>query len=378
MKVYLDNAATTQVDPLVIEEMTRVLKEEYGNPSSIHSEGRKAKNTIEQARKKIAGYIGASPGEIIFTSGGTEANNTALKCAVRDLGVTRIISTRLEHHCVGHSIERLASEGVTVDYLSLRPCGNIYLDELESKLQESDAKTLITIMYANNEVGTIYPWKEIAQLAKKYNAYYHADTVQAITHFPINVAEWPVHFISGAAHKFHGPKGIGFLYLNGDVSINCYIDGGAQERQMRAGTENIVGIVGMAKAMELACDELDERRAYITEMRNYMKDQLLQQFEGAEVNGPAFDEQLYTVLSVSFPPTDTSSFLLMQLDIKGICVSAGSACSSGSSKPSHVISSLRSEEDDYATIRFSFSHNTTKEEIDYTLQQLHELMPQPV
>lgn len=378
MKVYLDNAATTQVDPLVIDAMVAILKNEHGNPSSIHAEGRKAKNTIEQARKKIAQYIGASPSEIIFTSGGTEANNTALKCAVRDLGVERIISTPLEHHCVGHSLDRLESQGVEVEYLAVKSCGNIHLEELENKLKASDKKTLISIMYANNEVGTVYPWKEIAELAKAHGAYYHSDTVQAITHFPVDVSKWPVHFISGAAHKFHGPKGVGFLYLNGDVSINCYIDGGAQERKMRAGTENITGIVGMSKAMELACDDMEARRDHITALRTYMKEQILEHFEGAEINGPASEEQLYTVLSVSFPPTDTSSFLLMQLDIKGICVSAGSACSSGSSMPSHVISSIRSKDDQYATIRFSFSHNTTKEEIDYTIQQLHELMPQHV
>jgi len=375
-KIYLDNAATTPLDPDVIDAMTEVLTNQYGNPSSIHEEGRKAKNTIEQCRKKIAHRIGASPSEIVFTSGGTEANNTALKCAVRDLGIKRIISTRLEHHCVGHTLDRLEKHGIEIHYLPVRPCGNIHIQDLEKALQVSDKKTMVSIMFANNEIGTIYPVKEIAAVAEKHDALFHSDTVQAVGHFHLDVSTWPVHFMSGAAHKFHGPKGVGFMYMSGDVTINPLIDGGSQERKMRAGTENISGIVGMSVALEKACDEMDARKSHILGLRNYMKQALQERFEGVEINGPEHDEELYTVLSVSFPPTETSSFLLMQLDMKGIFVSAGSACSSGSSLPSHVIQGVRQADDSYATIRFSFSHFNTKAEIDYTLEQLEELLPQ--
>ncbi len=376
MKVYLDNAATTPVDPKVVDAMTEILANRYGNPSSIHEEGRKAKNAIEQARKQIAQHIGASPSEIIFTSGGTEANNMALKCAVRDLGVERIISTRLEHHCVGHTLEKLAAKGVQIDYLSVKPCGNIKLDELESLLQSSSKKTMISIMFANNEIGTVYPVDEIATLSENHNAVYHSDTVQAVGHFPLNVSEWPVHFMSGAAHKFHGPKGVGFLYMDGNAQIQPFIDGGSQERKMRAGTENIAGIVGMQVALNQACEQMQTRKSHILNLREYMKSALLERFEGIEINGPENSEALlYTVLSVAFPPSETSSFLLMQLDLKGICASAGSACSSGTALPSHVIHEIRDDEDGYTTIRFSFSHFNTIDEIEYTLEQLAALLP---
>lgn len=375
MKVYLDNAATTPMDPEVVERMYDILKNEYGNPSSIHAEGRRSKNTLEQARKQIAKNIGASPSEIVFMSGGTEANNTALKCAVKDLGVKRIISTSIEHHCVLHTLERLEEDGVEICNLTLRHCGLIHLEELETLLKESDVKTMVSIMFANNEIGTVYPIREIGELAHKYGAIFHSDSVQAVGHFPINASELPVDFITGAAHKFHGPKGVGFLYMNADVRIKPYIDGGAQERKMRAGTENISGIVGMALALDKAVNEMKDRRAHITNLRERLKAGLTKNFEGVQINGPSEDEVLYTVLSVSFPPTDTSDMLLMQLDIKGICVSSGSACSSGSSLPSHVIQSIR-EDDGFVTIRFSFSHFNTEEEIDFTLEQLRSLVPQ--
>ena len=375
MKIYLDSAATTQVDPAVIEQMVDVLKNDFGNPSSIHGEGRKAKNRIEQARKVVAGHIGASTSEIVFTSGGTEANNMALKCAVRDMGVQRIISTPIEHHCVTHTLERLEKQGAEIQLLSVAHCGSIDLQELEQALASSEKKTLVSIMFANNEIGTVYPVQEIAELAQKYNALFHSDTVQAVGHFPIDVSTWPVHFMSGAAHKFHGPKGIGFLYMNAETSIDPMIDGGSQERKMRAGTENITGIVGLAAALDLACTELDDRKKHILSLRTAMKEKLLARFEGIEINGTPDEKCLYTVLSVSFPPSETSSFLLMQLDMKGICASAGSACSSGTSQPSHVIQSVRSK-DNYTTIRFSFSHFNTHDEIEFAIEQLSSLLPQ--
>jgi cysteine desulfurase len=243
-------------------------------------------------------------------------------------------------------------------------------------LKASDKKTMVSIMFANNEIGTLFPVEQIAELAQAHGALFHSDAVQAIGHFPIDVSNWPVHFISGAAHKFHGPKGVGFLYMNSNVKINPLIDGGSQERKMRAGTENISGIAGMALALQQACDEMESRRNHIFALRDHLKNAIKANFDGAQINGPEDNNHLlYTVLSVSFPPTPTSSFLLMQLDMKGICASSGSACSSGSSQPSHVIQSTR-EDDGYVTIRFSFSHFNTLQEIDYTIEQLMALMPQ--
>ncbi len=375
MKVYFDNAASTPLDPKVIDYMTDILRNEYGNPSSIHTEGRKTKNTIEQARKRIASQIGASPSEIVFMSGGTEANNTALKCAVKDMGITRIISMPIEHHCVLNTLDKLQQDGVEICYLTVSQDGEIDLAVLEDLLSSDDQKTMVSIMYANNEIGSVFPLKEIAELTQNYNALCHSDTVQAVGHFEINTATWPVHFMSGSAHKFHGPKGVGFLYMNSNVSINPLIHGGSQERKLRAGTENISGIAGMAIALEMACEEMDSRRNHILSLRNTMKNALLTRFDGVQINGPKDDSGLYTVLSVSFPPTNTSSLLLMQLDMKGICVSTGSACGSGTSQPSHVIQTVR-EDDGFVTIRFSFSHYNTHEELDYTLEQLQILMPQ--
>ena len=373
MRIYLDNAATTPLREEVIDEMSDCMRRHYGNPSSIHGCGRQVRAKIEESRKKIAGYLGASIGEIFFTSGGTESNNMAIKCAVRDLGVQRIISSKIEHHCVGHSLESVEKQGVTIEMVGVDDLGRLDYDQLESMLQEKiGVKTLVSLMHANNEIGTLSDMERISQLCENYGAYYHSDTVQTIGHLPIDVSKTKIHFLSGGAHKFHGPKGCGFIYINSEAMIKPMIDGGSQERNMRAGTENIYGIVGMAKALELACENMAEYRAYIEGIRSYFKAQLLERFEDIHFHGDQ-ENYLYTVLNVCFPKSDKSAMLLLHLDIAGISASGGSACSSGAEKGSHVLQAIGSDPN-RKSIRFSFSHYTTKDDIDKTLEKLASLV----
>ncbi|MEN0046448.1 MAG: cysteine desulfurase family protein [Bacteroidota bacterium] len=375
MRVYLDNAATTPISPAVIDTMTEMMREQYGNPSSIHADGRKVRAAIEKARKTVANCIGASIGEIFFTSGGTEANNMALKCSVRDLRVRRIITSPTEHHCVLHAAERLEQTNeIQVDYVNVKHCGTIDYEHLEVLLQASSEKTLVSLMHANNEIGILSDMQKISALCEQYGALYHSDTVQTIGHFPMDVNETKISFLSGAAHKFHGPKGVGFIYINGDNIIEPFIDGGAQERNMRGGTENVYGIVGLAKALEMATEEMEERVAHITEIRNYLAEQLKANFEDLHFNTDLTKPTLYTVLSVAFPPSPKSDLLLLSLDIAGISASGGSACSSGAEKGSHVISAI-SGDAARKTIRFSFSHYNTKEEIDFVIEKLKTMIP---
>ncbi len=373
MRIYLDNAATTPLREEVIEVMSDCMRQLYGNPSSIHGCGRQVRAKIEESRKKIAGYLGASIGEIFFTSGGTESNNMAIKCAVRDLGVKRIISSKIEHHCVGHSLESVEKQGVKIEMVDVDGFGRLDYDQLESLLQESiGVKTLVSIMHANNEIGTLSDMDRISKLCENYGAYFHSDTVQTIGHLPIDVSKTKIHFLSGGAHKFHGPKGCGFIYINNEAMIKPMIDGGAQERNMRAGTENIYGIVGMAKALELACENMSEYQAYIEEIRSYFKEQLLERFEDIHFHGDQ-ENYLYTVLNVCFPPSEKSAMLLLHLDIAGISASGGSACSSGAEKGSHVLTAIGADAN-RKSIRFSFSHYTTKEDIDITLEKLSNIV----
>jgi cysteine desulfurase len=371
-RIYFDNAATTPISPEVIDAMTETLRQYYGNPSSIHMEGRSARAILEEARKTVARAIDASTAEIFFTSGGTEGNNMAIKCSVRDLGVQRIISTKLEHHCGLHSLEAMAHVGVQVEYLDVDHVGHINYAQLESLLAESSEKTLVTLMHANNEIGTMLDLTRVSELCKQYGALFHSDTVQTIGHFPINVQETPISFLSGAAHKFHGPKGIGFIYINSENQIKPYIDGGAQERNMRGGTENIAGIVGLAKALEHAVEQMDARKAHIMKVRNYLKERLLTEFDDITFNGDPEGAALYTVLSVSFPQSPKSDLLLLLLDIAGISVSGGSACTSGSEKGSHVLEGINANPN-RKSIRFSFSHYNTLAEVDLVVEKLKEL-----
>ncbi|MFK7946800.1 MAG: cysteine desulfurase family protein [Saprospiraceae bacterium] len=378
MRVYFDNAATTPIHPEVKTVMKNAIDEYYGNPSSIHNEGRRVRAALEQARKTIAQYLNASIGEIFFTSGGTEANNMALKCSVRDLGVERIITSPIEHHCILHTVEALEKEqGIEVAYVQISEKGCFDLNSLEALLKNSDKKTLVSLMHANNEIGTICDMNAISELCKTNNAFYHSDTVQTIGQFPIDVQATNIDFLSGAAHKFYGPKGVGFIYINGDNTIKPFIDGGAQERNMRGGTENVYGILGMAKAIELSCETMEDNQNYLRKIRTYFIHQLQENFEGIEFNGDYEGNYLPKVLSVSFPPSPKNEVLMFSLDIMGVSSSGGSACSSGVESRSHVLDAINFDEDRVA-VRFSFSTFNTKEEVDFVIEKLKTIIPESV
>ena len=370
-RVYFDNAATTPILPEVIEAMTEAMRTDFGNPSSIHAEGRQVRALIERARKTVANAIGASIGEVFFTSGGTESNNMALKCAVRDLNVRRIISSPLEHHCVLHSLDALQLKGIEIAHVRVNGRGEVDYEHLRELLSipSPNGRTLVSLMHANNEIGALLDLDRVAKMCQEYGAYLHSDTVQTVGHFPIDVNETPISFLSGAAHKFHGPKGVGFVYINGDNIIKPYLDGGAQERNMRAGTENVYGIIGMAKALELATENMDAHRAHIESLRTYLMDELETTVPGVRFNGPGRDGGLYTVLSVNFPPSEGSELLLLNLDIYGISASGGSACSSGADKGSHVLQALGADPE-RPSVRFSFSHLNTRADVDFLLDKL--------
>lgn len=373
-RIYFDNAATTPVDTEVIAAMTTVLTENFGNPSSIHADGRRARTAVEESRRMVAKSIGASIGEVFFTSCGTESNNMALKNAVRDLGVRRIISARTEHHCVLHSLDFLTNTAnVEIRYLAVDRHGRIDPDELERQLSSNDTRTLVSLMHANNEIGTMIDLDEIASICSKYHALFHTDTVQTIGYFPIDVSKTPISFLSGSAHKLYGPKGCGFIYINSENMVKPFIDGGSQERNMRAGTENVAGIVGLAKAVELATNELSKRRETINRLRNYFKQQLIEGLEDVQFNGDESGLHHYKILSVSFPQTTKSDLLLLNLDIEGISASGGSACSSGVDVGSHVLQAIRAAED-RVTIRFSFSHHNTANEVDFVVDKLRNIL----
>ena len=374
MRVYFDNAATTPLCEEAIEAMTTLMRDYHGNPSSIHACGRKVRSTIEKSRKTIANLIGASIGEIFFTSGGTEANNMALNCSVRDLGVKRIITSPIEHHCILHCTDKLADQGVEIVMVNIDKDGHFDYEHLEQLLADKSKKTLVSLMHANNEIGTVADMTRISQLCEMYEALFHSDTVQTVGHFPIDVSKTKISFLSGGAHKFHGPKGVGFVYINNDNMIKPMIHGGGQERNMRAGTENVYGISGMAKALELACEEMESRHQHIEGIRTYLKNSLSENFEDIQFNGDVDGAHLYTVLSVSFPPSDKSDMLLLNLDIHGISCSGGSACSSGAEAGSHVQKALESDPK-RKNIRFSFSHFNTKEEVDYLMEKLATIIP---
>lgn len=375
MNVYFDNAATTAVAPEVIDVMIPVLKENFGNPSSSHSYGRTTKAVIEKARRSIAAHLNASPGEIFFTSGGTEADNMAIRGCVLDLGVKRIITSPIEHHAVLHSVERLALlRGVKTSMVKLDAKGNVDLRHLEELLQE-EGDTLLSLMHANNEIGNLLSLKEVGTLCKKYGAWFHSDTVQTMGHYRFDLADLDIHFITGSAHKFHGPKGVGFMYCNSEALIKPLIQGGSQERNMRGGTENLYGIVGLGKAMDLAYADLKEHADHIVTLKKHMIARLQQEIPGVEFNGMSgdVDNSLYTVLSVCFPENEKGELLLFSLDIEGVAASSGSACSSGSNAGSHVLSAIHRA--DKPSVRFSFGRYNTIEEVDYCIEKLKAFFP---
>jgi len=373
-RIYFDNAATTALDPQVLETMMPYLTEKFGNPSSIYSYGRESRMAIETARKTVAKILNAHPAEIFFTSGGTESSNTAISCAIRDLGCKHIITTKIEHHAVTHSVEHIDNHDMAkVSYVKLLPNGHVDIDDLEKLLAAAEEKTLVTLMHANNEIGNILDIHAVGELCKLYGAIFHSDTVQTVGHFPFDLRNTPVHFITGAAHKFHGPKGVGILYINENVRIKPFVHGGGQERNMRAGTENLYGIVGFAKALELATATHEEDMAYIGTLKYYMMDELKKHIPGIAFNGDALGRCLYTVLSASFPKTEKSEMILFNLDINNICASGGSACTSGADQGSHVIRAINNNPNQ-VTVRFSFSKHNTKEEVDTVVEKLKELV----
>ena len=369
-RIYFDNAATTPLAPEVLETMMPYLTEKFGNPSSIYSYGRETRLAIEQARKSVAKNLGAKPAEIFFTSGGTESSNTVLHAAIFDLGCKHIISSPIEHHATLHTVTHLAKlHNLNLSFVKILPTGHIDMADLANLLAASNEKTIVSIMHANNEIGNMIDIEAVGQLCRQHQAYFHSDTVQTVGHFPFELSKLPVDFITGAGHKFHGPKGVGILYINENIKISPLVHGGSQERNMRAGTENLYGIVGFAKALELATEKYQEDSSYIQSLKQYMHDQLIEKVPGVSFNGDPFGASLYTLLSVNFPKNDKTEMILFNLDMHHICASGGSACSSGAQQGSHVIGALN-KGSEIVTIRFSFSKQNTKEEIDQVVAAL--------
>lgn len=374
MRVYLDNAATTPLDPEVFEAMKPFLLEDFGNPSSTHAHGRKVRASIESARKKIAELLQCTPGEIIFTSGGTEADNAIITCSIHSYGLQHAISTPIEHHAVTHTLETLAKQGVIqLHHVKMDAKGHVDLEDLESLLK-TYPKALVSLMHANNEIGNLLNLEQVGLLCEKYGAYFHSDTVQTMGHYRHDMKKLKVHGMTAAAHKFHGPKGVGFMYINKDKKIQPFVHGGAQERNMRGGTENVYGIIGLAKALEICYREMEEHEQYIKNLKSLMIQKLKATIPGIAFHGDSenLERSLYTVLNVSLPESEENEMLLFNLDMAGISASGGSACSSGASTGSHVLGALYPNSKRGA-VRFSFSKYNTEKDIEATIEKLSEL-----
>lgn len=372
---YFDNAATTAMDERVLEAMMPFFTHNYGNPSSTHSHGRNARVELEKARKKIAALLHASPGEIVFTSGGTEADNMAIWGAISAYGIQQIISSPLEHHAVLHVTGHAASRhNIPRSLLEVSAEGTVNLDQLDQLLQETP-NSLVSLMHGNNEIGNLNNLEIISETCRRHGAYLHSDTVQTVGHYPLDLQSLSVHAIAGSAHKFHGPKGVGFLYINSNKKLPPLIEGGSQERNRRGGTENIAAIIGMAKALELAQEKQEQHQQYISGLKQYFASRILAAIPEVTFNGLSRhpSQSLYTVLNVSFPPNENArGMLLFHLDLKGISASGGSACNSGARLGSHVLQSIGADPE-RESVRFSFSRFNTREEVDYTISQLKEL-----
>lgn len=373
MRVYLDNAATTPLEPEVLKEMYKVMESHFGNPSSIHAHGRESRTLIEKARKTVASLLNTSPSEIFFTSGGTEADNMAIRCGIIDHQIKHAITTRIEHHAVLHTLEAMQKGHlIELSFVDIDSKGNIDYNHLD-ELLSSHPRSFVSLMHANNEIGTLTDIEAAGEICKKHNAIFHCDTVQTMGHYPIDLQRLQADFVTCAAHKFHGPKGVGFLHINHNLKIKPMLYGGAQERNMRGGTENLYGIVGLARALEIAYRDIEEHHRYVQGLKSYMISELLSAIPGVEFNGETDPERsLYTVLNVLFPQTDLADMLLFNLDIAGISVSGGSACSSGTNIGSHVLEGINSNPNRPA-VRFSFSKFNTKEEIDFVVTKLRSL-----
>jgi len=374
IKVFFDNAATTPMAPEVIDVMTDIMKNHYGNPSSQHSFGRATRSIIETSRKKIADFLNTSPGNIFFTSGGTEADNMAIKCGIKDHNITHAITSKLSHHAVLHPLEELEKSGVIkLSYVEVNEKGQVSLSKLK-ELLESHPRTFVSILHANNEIGTIQNITAIGDICKEHNAIFHSDTVQTMAHYRYDLQKINVDFIAASAHKFHGPKGVGFVYISDNIKISPLLSGGSQERNMRAGTENLIGIAAIAHAMEMAYEKMEEETEYIKAIKSHMIAELKKHIPQVKFNGMCddIDNSLYTVLSCSFTETPIAEMLLFNLDIKGIACSGGSACTSGSNKGSHVIQEINPNSK-RPSVRFSFSKYNTIEEVDYVVDVLKSL-----
>ncbi len=372
MKIYFDNAATTPLDQEVIDLMYETSKNVFGNPSSIHSFGRKAKAAIERSRKIIAKYLNASPLDIVFTSCGTESNNMVLNMAVKKYDIQHLIISEFEHNCILNTAEAIAeNQGIKLHIVSVNEKGNVNLLELDELLSQLDGNKLVSIMHANNEIGTMVDLKQVGEICKKNAAMFHSDSVQTMAHFPLDVKCLNINYLAGSAHKFHGPKGVAFVYMRSDSRLEAFINGGGQERSYRSGTENLISIVAMGKAFELAHKNMESRKNHIIEIKNYLQKRLLAEIEGIQFNGDP-ESCLYTVLSTSFPPRFTSDMFLFNLDLSGVACSGGSACASGAQKASYVLQAINHPED-RQTIRFSFSHLNTKKEVDYLIEVLKNM-----
>lgn len=379
MQVYLDNAATTALDPEVFEAMKPFMMENYGNPSSIHAHGRKVRSAIESARKTIAELLNASTGEIFFTSGGTEADNAIICCSIDSYGLTHAITSRIEHHAVLHTLENLEKHGkIKLSYVNLDENGNVDLEHLQELLKDNE-RSLVSLMHANNEIGNILDLNKVGAICKEHDAIFHSDTVQTMGHYVHDLKTLSVDCITGAGHKFHGPKGAGFMYIRKDNKIAPFIHGGAQERNMRGGTENVYGIIGLAKALEIAYRDMASHQQHIQGLKDRMIEKLRASISGIAFNGESSNSEksLYTVLNACLPESPDNDMLLFTLDINGISASGGSACSSGASKGSHVLSGINANPNRGA-VRFSFSKYNTAEEIDYTAEQVAQFYSEVV
>ncbi|MDR3697790.1 cysteine desulfurase family protein [Mucilaginibacter sp.] len=373
MRVYFDNAATTPLDAEVLKQMYAVMENTYGNPSSIHGHGREARTLIERSRKTIANLLHTSPAEIFFTSGGTEADNTAIRCGIIDNQIKHAITSHLEHHAVIHTLEAMQKNGIIkLSFVDTDNKGNVDLQQLETLLKDNE-RSFVSLMHANNEIGTLTDIERVGDICEQYNAVFHCDTVQTMGHYAHDLSKLKMHFMVCAAHKLHGPKGVGFLHVNHKIKIKPMIYGGSQERNMRGGTENLYGIVGLAKALEIAYAEMGQHQDHIQGLKTYMINQLTENVPGISFNGetdPA--KSLYTVLNVSFPEMEMADMLLFNLDISGISASGGSACSSGTDIGSHVLGAIGANPS-RPSVRFSFSKYNTKAEVDYTIAKVREL-----
>ena len=374
MNVYFDNAATTPISKKVLDKMIPYMEDGFGNPSSIHKRGREIKSVIEKSRSKVADILSCEPGEIFFTSGGTEADNMFIINTVLEKKIDTVITSKVEHHAVLHCCDYLnKTQNINIKYVSINDNGEVDLDDLE-KITSNNKNSLVSLMHGNNEIGNINDLKAISKICEKNNVIFHSDTVQTIGHYAIDLNKINIQGIVGSAHKFHGPKGIGFLYLNNKHKISPFIHGGAQERNMRGGTENVYGIVGLSEALTLAYENMATHKEKIIALKSHMIESLKQKVKGVKFNGLSsdLDNSLYTVLNTSIPNVDDQQMFLFNLDINNIAASAGSACSSGSDSGSHVLKEIKTEEG-YVNVRFSFSKYNSIEEVDYVINKIVEI-----